>query len=326
MSRPFLVFAVILSVYTLTSTLAAGLVTAAWRVGVVNRGSPRAAARANRILMLRLLPASTALSVTLGLLLPAYLAFEPPASFEQVGPWLAGLAGCGALLVAGALVTGARAIVATRRLERSWLGAADPLIVDPPIVVPAFAIESCAPLVALVGVWRPTLVTALSVVEACGPEELASIVRHEMGHLHAHDNLKRLLVACAPDLLHLSSVHGEMAAAWHHAAEDAADDQATLGNARARLELAGLLVKVARLAPQRLWTVAAVSPFVDADELDRRVRRLLQDDPPPQRSAWSTAVTGLTVVMGAVAALCLSSPPILRMLHSGVEALVAAGR
>ena len=326
MSRPLLVVSVILALYTLTSTLVAGLVALAWHAGVADLGHPAAAARANRLLMLRLLPAGSALLLTLGLLLPAYLAFEPPTSFEHVGPLLGCLAAAGVFIALRTIAKAALAMAATRRLERKWLRAAAPLVVNPPLAVPAFAIESGAPLVALVGVWRPQLVAAHSVVKACGHDELTAIVRHEMGHLRARDNLKRLVFACAPDLLGLSRVHGGMTTAWHHAAEDAADDAATLGDTRARLELAELLVKVAHLQPVHAWGAAVVSPLVDADELDRRVRRLLQDDPQPGPSVWSHAIPGVTVALAASAGLCLTSPAVLRVLHAGVEVLVAAGR
>ena len=54
----------------------------------------------------------------------------------------------------------------------------------------------------------------------------------------------------------------------------------------ARADLAALLVKIAGLAPMAPWTAATVSPFVEADGLDRRVRRLLDEDAPRALSIW----------------------------------------
>ena len=163
----------------------------------------------------------------------------------------------------------------TRAAARAWLQSARPLDVDPPAGVPAYTIESPAPIVALVGVFAPKLIAARTVIESCTIEELTAIVAHERGHLQARDNLKRWLMACAPDALRWTPIHQEIAAAWHDAAEDAADDVATRGDERARANLAALLVKIARLTPGAAWPAATVSPFVENDGLDRRVRRLL---------------------------------------------------
>jgi hypothetical protein len=56
-------------------------------------------------------------------------------------------------------------------------------------------------------------------------------------------------MASLPDLLRWTPMHREIVDAWHHAAEDAADDATTGGEAMARAELAALLLKVVRLAP-----------------------------------------------------------------------------
>src|SRR5688500_13374191 len=97
--------------------------------------------------------------------------------------------------------------------------------------MPVFAIDSVAPIVALVGAFRPRLFAARSVIEACTGGDLAVIVAHERGHLHSRDNLKRWLMACLPDALRWMPMHHEIVAAWHDAAEDAADDAATPGDA-----------------------------------------------------------------------------------------------
>jgi beta-lactamase regulating signal transducer with metallopeptidase domain len=175
-------------------------------------------------------------------------------------------------------------------------------------------------------VFSPKLLAARTVIDACTRDELAGIVAHERGHLHAMDNLKRWLMACAPDILRWTPMHHAMLAAWCDAAEDAADDAATAGEEAARLNLAALLVKVARLTPHTPWTAVTVSPFVNADGLDRRVRRLLQSRPRPASSPWAGVlpIAAAGLVVSVVAAL--NSPAALEGIYELVEALIAFAR
>jgi beta-lactamase regulating signal transducer with metallopeptidase domain len=167
------------------------------------------------------------------------------------------------------------------------------------------------------------LIAARTVIESCTTEELTAIVAHERGHLHARDNLKRWLMGCAPDALRWTRWHHEISAAWHDAAEDAADDAATRGDHRARVDLAALLVKIARLTPQPSWPAATVSPFVEKGGLDRRVRRLLTSgDRPPAPSPWLplSAATAAAVIVFAV------NPAMLKQIYDVVESVIAFGR
>jgi beta-lactamase regulating signal transducer with metallopeptidase domain len=128
----------------------------------------------------------------------------------------------------------------------------------------------------MVGVFNPKLLASNSVINVCTANEIACIAGHERGHFDARDNLKRWIMASLPDMLRWTAVHREIVDAWHDAAEDAADDATTGGEAMARAELAALLLKVVRLAPAPLWKAAVVSPFVEQHGLERRVRRLLR--------------------------------------------------
>jgi beta-lactamase regulating signal transducer with metallopeptidase domain len=166
---------------------------------------------------------------------------------------------------------------------------------------------------------------ARTIVDACSPAELAAIVGHERGHLHARDNLKRWIMGWLPDALRWMPMHGEIVAAWHHAAEDAADDSATGRDAAARAELAALLLKVVRLAPHPLWNAAVVSPFVEREGLDRRVRRLLQPELEPPAPIAIVPILGLAgIVVAAIAAM--SSPAAVEVIFRAFESLVALGR
>jgi NAD-dependent dihydropyrimidine dehydrogenase PreA subunit len=157
------------------------------------------------------------------------------------------------------------------------------------------------------------------------PEEIARIAGHERGHLQSRDNVKRWIMSSLPDLLRWTPVHREIIEAWHHAAEDAADDASTGKDAVARAELAALLLKVARLAPHPLWQSAIVSPFVERDGLERRVRRLIQPDlEPPAPLAIVPLITAAVMIAATLAAL--SSPKTMELIFDAFESLVALGR
>ncbi|MGE0862411.1 MAG: M56 family metallopeptidase [Vicinamibacterales bacterium] len=324
MSRPLLLLSVALAGYAALSCVASLMVMLLWQLGF-DRPAWAPAARARRLVMLRALPALGAVALLTGLVMPAFLIFEPVHAFEAVGPVLPGLALFGGFLLASGFLRAAAAAWATWRIERQWLRAASPLDFDPPAGVPAYAIDSFPPVVALVGVLAPKLIAARAVIDACDRRELANIVAHEHGHLHARDNLKRWLMACAPDLLRFSPVHHAITIAWDDAAEDAADDAATANGVRARVDLAALLVKVARLSTGPGWTAATVSPFIAADRLDRRVRRLLSSrESASAPSVMAPAVAGACLVATGLAAL--NSPAALETVHHVVEAIVVFGR
>ena len=124
--------------------------------------------------------------------------FEPVRAVELVGPALVALAGAGALLLLAAVALAIRTTSVTIGLERAWLRSATAFDFDPPAGIPAYAIDSPAPIVALVGVLSPKLLAARAVIGACSQHELANIVAHEHGHFRSMDNLKRWFMTCAP--------------------------------------------------------------------------------------------------------------------------------
>jgi beta-lactamase regulating signal transducer with metallopeptidase domain len=324
MSRPMLVLSVALAAYAVLSTIGSIAVAAAWRVADL-RGLP-AHVRARKIVLLRVFPSAAAALVTLGLVVPAFVAFEPARAVEAVGPVLLTLAGAGALLLFAAVALAIRTALVTIKLERAWLRSATAFDFDPPAGIPAYAIDSPAPIVALVGVFSPKLLAARAVIDACSQQELANIVAHEHGHFRSMDNFKRWLMTCAPDALRWSPMHREMTAAWGDAAEDAADDAATAGEALARVDLAALLLKVARLAQGSTWSTVAVSPFVDADGLDRRVRRLLEHEPPQPSPRWMNVLPLAATGLAAAVLAGLNSPATLKRVHEVVELVVTFAR
>lgn len=326
MSRPALIVTVALAAYAVFNIVASIAAAWAWRAWLAKRSSASSIQRARALFHLRSAPAVTAFAVTFVAVVPAFSIFEPHHESERVGPVMLTLAAIAVVQLFASAAIAAATSWRTRAAARVWLHGGMPLDVDPPAGVPAYAIDSRAPIVALVGVFKPRLIAARSVIDACSVEELNAIVAHERGHLHAHDNLKRWLMACAPDALRWTSIHREIAAAWHDAAEDAADDAATTGDAAARVDLAALLVKIARLAPEPAWRDATVSPFVEPGGLNRRVRRLLSAALPPHHGPHPAARAALMLLAAAVTTTIAMRPASLELIYQATEALVRFGR
>jgi Zn-dependent protease with chaperone function len=325
MSRTMLIVLVSLTAYGLLSLAISGMVALVWRTRAVAPANLPPAVRARRLLQLRLVPSAVAAAITLFVITPAFAIYEPDNAGEEIGPVLELLSLLALIQIGAAIVGAVRSMRLTTRIEREWLRVSESIDAGRTAGLHAFAIQSASPMVALVGVFAPKLIAARTVVDACTAEEIACIVAHERGHFDARDNFKRWLMAVLPDALRWTRIHHEMVDAWHHAAEDAADDAATGGHAVARAELAALLLKIVRLAPTPAWNAAIVSPFVEQHGLERRVRRLLQpgiEPPAPFAIVPMLAVTTLSIAI----LLAMSSPATLNRIFHTVEHLVAFGR
>ena len=326
MSRPVLIVTVALAAYAMLNVAASIVVALAWRFGLARRQFSSPVVRARRLLWLRAMPSLAPALLTVGIVTPAFAIFEPDRPSEIAGPAVMALALAASIQIAVSLGIALAAALRTRAAARAWLKGSVQLNVDPPAGVPAYVIDAVAPIVALVGAFRPKLVAARSVIDACTAAELAAIVAHERGHLSSRDNLKRLLIASAPDALRWTTVHQHIASAWNDAAEDAADDAATPGDAASRVDLAALLIKIARLTPRPVWPAATVSPFVEPSGLDRRVRRLLAGQD-AVTSGGSAALTAITMLAGCGLVTVLATRPgTLEGIYGLAEALVAFGR
>ena len=317
-----LILLVGLGAYAALNLLCSLALAVAWRAGLLDNLAQSSSSRARRLAWLRAFPSLAAAIVTLVIVVPAFVMFEPYRDAEPVGPVLPVLAIVAIGQFAASWWLALASAIRTRIVARAWLRAGTPLDVQPPAGVPAYAIDSLAPIVALVGVFSPKLIAARAVIDACTREELTAIVSHERGHLHARDNLKRWLMACAPDALRWTPIHRELCAAWHDAAEDAADDVATGFDESARANLATLLVKIARLAPETAWPVATVSPFVEQDGLARRVRRLLA----PAESRRAASLWPLPAIFCTALVTAIALPGVLDGVFDVVETLIAFGR
>ena len=273
-----------------------------------------AAVRAKRLAALRLLPAGGSIAAAAAVTV-AFLMFEPHRAPEHVG-WSVRLVAIVALAtLATSACRGLRMAFATRRLTRQWFASAEPLDLAG-ISSSAVMVDASFPVVAVVGFRRPTLVIARSVLAACTPEELAAVLAHEQGHLDRRDNLRRLVMAVTPDVLGWAPASRRLFADWGSAAEEAADDDAARAGANGRWHLASALVKVARLAvaERALPQAMPASALYCGQNLDRRVRRLLEPAMPAGPVRQHAARAG-----AAIGAAAILSPLALPGLHALIE-------
>lgn len=269
------------------------------------------------LFLVRMLPAIGSASLVLGLVVPAFWAFEPRATSERAGPALVVVVILAGVLVAAGLYRTIVSWLDTRRLERRWrtVAVATPSL---GIAVPTYRVPSDMPLAALVGIVRPRLFVSEPFLDVLTEDERQAVSSHEAAHLLSHDNLKRTVMKLAPDWLAFSPTGREIEAAWAIAAEEAADDHAA-GPGRARaLDLASALLKALRLAPVGC---AYVSNFCEGATIARRVARLL-DDAPQRRGPAGSIPPRLAWILTLLGATALLAPPALRAAYTMTEAAI----
>jgi beta-lactamase regulating signal transducer with metallopeptidase domain len=301
-----------LAAYGLASLALTALVVVAWRAGL-----ERLDLSADELLALRLVPCAGALLLVATVMLPAFLAHEPPQQVETIGVLGAALAALAVGFMLAAARRGWRASATARRLLQGAAQLAERIECDGRHV-DVLAIRH--PIVAAVGTLRPRIVAAESVRAACSSAEFRQVVAHEAAHIAARDNLKLLCLLASPDVLTWLPLGRSLATRWRTAAEYGADARSTGTDRHKRLALASALVKVARLTGEPMAPRVDLSLAVAADEVAGRVRRLLAPaEDAPRRRHLKLLVPGLLVV--PVAAL-----PLYESIHGLLEALIAVGR
>ena len=234
-------------VVVLSAFVAAGVVGSAVVPALSSRAARQTAwARSRTLFYARLLPTAFGLFAS-GLAFAAYLLFERCGP-EPTGLLLPALAICGVLMAVAAALRLARTMRATSVALSQWMRTADAVTL-PGVTIPAFAVDAAFPVVAVVGIRRPRLVIARSVLEACTRDELAAILVHEQHHVDRRDNFRRAVMIALPDLFAWLPASRRLLADWREAGEDAADEAAERLGAHGRLLLAQALIRVARLAP-----------------------------------------------------------------------------
>jgi len=174
---------------------------------------------------------------------------------------------------------------------------------------------------ALVGILRPRLIVTRGLMDALTREEIAAGAAHEIAHHRGWDNLKRLAMCGAPDVLRWTHAARVLERRWAAAAEHEADAAADIAASRtARLALASALVKVARLMPMAPPVGEPISTLVGGGEIASRVERLIDDAPvaPARRPAPWLLISAASIA----AALVVGYLPLIQVVHRVTEALV----
>jgi Zn-dependent protease with chaperone function len=273
-------------------------------------------------LAVRLLPAGVSIGIVLALVLPAFAWLEPAGSAargERLGLTGLLLALGGGAVLAASLTRGLAAVLSTRRRMKILHGGA--ARTSPAGHAPLFVSDSPVASVVLDGLLRPRVFVSRSVVDRLSAEELDRAIAHELAHHRAHDNIKRRLLAFAPDLVSHSRLARTLEEAWKHAAELEADAAACRGGDSEAVTLASALLKVVRLNGGRRQLDLGRAAFHDdapvADRILRLCTRIGRETPAPRRGA-ALAAAALTLVAWAI----LVTLPILPAVHRVTEMLV----
>ena len=267
---------------------------------------------------LRILPGGTALLFVAAVFAPSYWRFEPRDTMEGFDVTVVVSAALAGGLLAAAAVRGLLAWCRAAASARALIRVARPLPMAG-AVVRAYEVDAEPPLMALAGVLRPRLLVTRGLMNALSAEELAACVAHEVAHARARDNLKRLAMRVAPDVLSGTTTARAMERRWAAAAEHAADDAAGRHGIITRWALASALVKIARLIPEGPPLTDPISPLVGGGEIASRVRQLL-DDRAPAPAAGRTGARVASV--GALVTIAALYGPLLQIVHDATELLV----
>jgi len=320
----FLCAATFFVVHTLVALAARFFVPAALRFTRLMQ--PRSAAKF--LLALRLAPAALATISVLLLCIPSYLTFEAGATREDVGLVCLSAAFLAAALLTISFARGIRALVTTNSYVRTCLKSGVQTQ-TPTTFSPITVIDGAAPVIAMVGAFRPQFIISRRVLETLSAEELDSAISHERAHRTSADNFKRLLLLLAPDVLPFASnMFSALDRSWITFSEWAADDSAVANDLQRSLSLAGALVHVAqmgaapRLSPLCTSLVSSNSACMNRD-LSERVDRLLHTTPTrqesPKRFRAILAVT--TIAVACAVFVALLRPDTLHSVHELLEIL-----
>jgi Zn-dependent protease with chaperone function len=155
----------------------------------------RAAAAAQTMLALRLLPAASALFVMFAICIPSYLRLEPAATEEDIGIACLALAAMGAAMWGFSIARTARALLRSMRHLRAWRRRGSEATIGDRRV---WMVDGSGQTLALAGIFRPKLIVSRNIVETLPADQLAAALRHERAHADAWDNSKRLLMFLGP--------------------------------------------------------------------------------------------------------------------------------
>jgi hypothetical protein len=303
------------AVFSATATAASAVMTCArpWIRQRIELRDPRR--RAQIWMAVRFLPCAAALIVSVGFAI-AFARYEPRHTSEQAGSVLIGFAAWTIIFVLSAASRVGPAIWNTARCHRLVKRVGEPIEV-PGLPLPAWRVPVDFPLAAVSGILKPRLVLSSRIVEDLPPDELAIVLRHEAAHARRRDNLARLALIACPDPLEFAGRRTSvMLREWHHAVEEAADEEAAGSDRAGRAALASALVRVGRMSATSRPSWMPALALYDGHPLESRVRRLLTRKPDRgnPRDRLRVEVAGALLITAAV---WIATGP--RLLHACLE-------
>jgi len=178
----------------------------------------------------------------------------------------------------------------------------------------AISAQRVAPLM-LVGIRVPRILISQSTCDILSDRELLAAVRHEVEHLRAHDNLKKVILNFVP-----FPGLKELSEEWLKASELTADDGAVTNREEA-LDLASALIKLSRHFPHRTMPAFAASLVDGGASTTKRVERLLAWKRVPAPNPNWLGYLGLTV-FATFLLVGAKLSPVLSLIHSVTERFV----
>ena len=290
-------------------------------IRIAERMRPRRAAA--MVLALRMAPLAIGALLVVGLCVPSYLQLEPLNAVEPVGFTCLAAALLGIAIWTNSIGRAIRAARRSLRYVRQWECTASKTRVAGE-QDPVWVVDGMSGLVAVTGIVRPRLVISRPVLKELSREQLAVALRHERAHQKSRDNLKRLAILLAPDLVPFARGFGTLDRAWTRFSEWAADDRAAAGDPRLSLSLADALVRVARLAAGAQPSCLVSTLLANSGDLKERIDRLLLADSEtaqPERGS-PVMVAGVAFTMAACIAGVVMQPGVLFFAHRILEHLV----
>jgi len=262
--------------------------------------------RVGLLFTLGTVPLAIAAVSTVGFMLPSYALLYTPVAGEGacLTPLILGTFG---LLIMSVGV--ARTLLAREALTLT--GALDSPA-DSGDIVPVYQTNTATPALTVAGICTPKVLVSEAALAALSDSELLGALRHEIAHVEAHDNLKKLVLRFL-----VFPWMGPLERAWGEAAEMAADEAAVSSTAQA-LDLASALIKISRLTP--VQTAALATGFLNGQSgLGARIERLFAwkvgDASQKQTAAWFVLPPAFVVMASAIAFYS----PVLGYLHAFTE-------
>jgi Zn-dependent protease with chaperone function len=223
----------------------------------------------NFLFGLRIFSFAVSAVVTVFFTFPSFWLMERLSPDEDAATFV--LAVCSVVILSAGIFRVLRTQARTTHAVAQWLGVTN-LASDAGLPVLS---ASDAPALILVGIRRPKVMVSHGAATVLSNDELQVAVRHELGHRHSWDNLKKVLISATP-----FPGMGGIESAWREAAELAADDSAVT-NRREALDLAAALIKLSRSSPE--WStpewskpLLATGLVSNSSSISLRVKRLLE--------------------------------------------------